>query len=76
VPRIEGKLEITNSISELRAKAGITQQQLADEIEVTRATVLAMEKGNYNPSLELAFRISLYFNVSITSIFTVKGKAK
>jgi putative transcriptional regulator len=72
MPRIEGKLNIENKIQELRAAEGITQQQLADEIEVTRATVVALERGSYNPSLELAFRIARYFDVGLEKIFKVK----
>jgi putative transcriptional regulator len=49
----------------------ITQAELADAIGVTRATVNAMERGDYNPSLELAFRLSLYFKKNIHEIFTV-----
>jgi putative transcriptional regulator len=73
MPRIEGKLNIENKIQELRAAEGITQQQLADELEVTRATVVALERGSYNPSLELTFRIARYFGVGIEKIFKVKG---
>ncbi|MBK9322701.1 MAG: helix-turn-helix transcriptional regulator [Bdellovibrionaceae bacterium] len=62
-----------NTIQELRAAEGITQQQLADELEVTRATVVALERGSYNPSLELAFRIARYFDVGLETIFKVKG---
>lgn len=76
MPRIEGKLLIKNTIAELRSKADITQQELADAIEVTRATVLAIEKGNYNPSLELAFRISHFFDQPLESVFISKGNKK
>ena len=74
MPRIEGKLNIENSIQELRTKEGITQQELADALEVTRATVVALERGSYNPSLELAFRIARYFDAGVEKIFKVKGK--
>ena len=47
----------------------ITQEDLAKAIGVTRQTVIAMEKGKYNPSLELAFKIARYFKVSIENIF-------
>ena len=72
MPRIEGKLQILNRIQELRAKLEITQQELADALEVTRATVVALEKGSYNPSLELAFRISKFFKTGIENIFFLK----
>jgi putative transcriptional regulator len=76
MPRIEGKLDIQNRISELRGGLALTQQQLAEKLDVTRATIIAMEKGNYNPSLELAFRLSVFFGVGIESVFTIKGKFK
>jgi putative transcriptional regulator len=68
------KLKISNNIFELRTKKNLTQEQLAQEIEVTRATINAIEKDDYNPSLELAFRISKFFNKNIDEIFTVEGK--
>ena len=52
-----------------RAMQNITQEDLAKAIGVTRQTVIAMEKGKYNPSLELAFKIARYFKVSIENIF-------
>jgi putative transcriptional regulator len=52
-----------------RAIHNLTQEDLAKAIGVTRQTVIAMEKGKYNPSLELAFKIARYFKVSIENIF-------
>ena len=52
-----------------RAMRDLTQEDLAREIGVTRQTIIAIEKGKYNPSLELAFRIAGYFEVSIEDIF-------
>ena len=69
MPRIEGKLLIENNIQDLRTRMGLTQQELADALEVTRATVLALEKGSYNPSLELAFRITRIFASEIENMF-------
>jgi putative transcriptional regulator len=74
MPRIDQKFTIENRLQELRAEKDLTQQELADALDVTRATVLALEKGSYNPSLELAFRISRYFKSNIETIFKVKGK--
>jgi putative transcriptional regulator len=68
------KLKISNKIFELRTQRNLTQEQLAQEIEVTRATINAIEKDDYNPSLELAFRISHFFQKKIDEIFTVEGK--
>jgi putative transcriptional regulator len=47
----------------------LTQEDLANAVGVTRQTVIAMEKGKYNPSLELAFKIARYFKVNIENIF-------
>jgi putative transcriptional regulator len=73
MPRIEGKLTILNRIQELRSEKGLTQQSLADAVDVTRATIIAIEKGNYNPSLELAFRLAKVFQTGIDKIFFEKG---
>lgn len=63
MPRIEGKLTIINRIQHLRTEKGLTQQDLAEAIDVTRATIIALEKGNYNPSLELAFRLANFLKL-------------
>ena len=70
--RIVSKLIIHNSIPELRNKFAWTQQELADAIGVTRGTIIALEKGNYNPSLELAFRLAKVFKTGIENIFFEK----
>ena len=57
-------------IKELREKHGITQQGLADIVDVTRQTILFLEKGKYNPSLRLAWKISEVFNMRVDEVFT------
>jgi putative transcriptional regulator len=74
MPRIEGRLNIKNAIYTLRTKRNVTQQELADEVGVTRATIIAIEKESYNPSLELAFRLSNYFDTKIENLFFLKEK--
>lgn len=65
------KRRINNNIRTLRFfKDEMSQQQLADETGVTRQTINAIEKGKYSPSLELAFRIALVFNVPLEEVFT------
>ena len=59
-----------NRIKVFRAMHDLTQEALARDLGVTRETVLAIEKGKYDPSLDLAFRIARYFGVSIDEIFT------
>ena len=66
------KVVIRNRIRELRFKAGeMTQQALADRVGITRQTVIALEKGKYYPSLELAFRIAKTFGVPLGEVFQV-----
>ncbi len=66
------KVVIHNRIRELRFKTGeITQQALADRVGITRQTVIALEKGRYYPSLELAFRIARSFGVPLEETFRV-----
>jgi putative transcriptional regulator len=62
--------KISNRIRELRAAAGgMTQQQLADRIALTRQTVVAIEGDKYSPSLETAFRIAEVFGVELGEVF-------
>ena len=66
------QFKIQNNINALRTDKKLTQQALADAVGVTRATINAMEKGAYNPSLELAFRLARFFKVDIQKIFFVE----
>ena len=59
-----------NQIKVLRAAKDITQEQLAKDLEVTRQTINSIEKGRYDPSLTLAFKISDYFEKPIEEIFS------
>ena len=62
--------QITNNIRRLRFDAGeMTQQALADAVGVTRQTIIAIEQGKYSPSLEVAFKIALVFDVPLTDVF-------
>ena len=58
-----------NKIQELRKSHKITQNELADAVNVTRQTIISLENGKYNASLILAHKIAQYFNVSIEDIF-------
>ena len=57
-------------IKELRDEKGLTQQQLADIVDVTRQTILFLEKGKYNPSLRLAWTIAQVFERQIEDVFS------
>ncbi len=73
---------IVNRVKELREKrmneddnSGIwTQEALAKRVGVTRQTIIAVERGTYNPSLELAFRLAAEFEISIEEIFNYGGR--
>ena len=58
-----------NKIKVYRAIHDLTQEDLAKKIGVTRQTILAIEKGRYVPSLDLAFRIARHFGVTVEEIF-------
>ncbi|RMI13939.1 helix-turn-helix transcriptional regulator [Cellulomonas triticagri] len=60
-----------NSVPELRAAAGLTQSELAQRLEVSRQTVISIERGRYDPSLPLAFRIARLFGRTIEEVFHV-----
>lgn len=65
---------IVNDIRALRAAAGeMTQQRLADEVGVTRQTIMAIEANKYSPSLEVAFRIARVFGVPLERAFRYQG---
>lgn len=58
-----------NRLEEMRNQMGWTQQELADQAEVSRQTIISLENGRYNPSILLAFRLARIFNVKIEDIF-------
>ncbi|MCJ8007202.1 helix-turn-helix transcriptional regulator [Lederbergia wuyishanensis] len=61
---------VGNHIRKLRFNHDeMTQKQLADKVGVTRQTIVALEKGNYSPSLELAFRIAHTFDLPLDEVF-------
>lgn len=58
-----------NRIKVFRAMHDMTQEDLADAIRVTRRTINSIERGKYNPSIEVAYRIAKTFNVTIEEVF-------
>ncbi len=58
-----------NRIKELRARDNLTQAKLADLVGVRRETIVFLEKGKYNPSLQLAYSIARVFNLAIEEVF-------
>jgi putative transcriptional regulator len=61
---------IQNRIGVLRAERGLSRQQLADAVGINYQTVGYLERGDYNPSLELAFRIAEYFGLPLEAVFS------
>ena len=65
-----------NRLEEIRKAKGITQEELANALEVSRQTVGSLENGRYNPSIILAFKIARYFDVSIEEVFIYEEDEK
>jgi putative transcriptional regulator len=65
---------IKTRIKELRARYNLTQDELADMVGVTRQTMLHLEKGRYNPSLLLAYRVAQVLKSSIDEVFIIEDK--
>lgn len=67
---MKSTFQISNNIRTLRFMAGeMTQQSLAEQVGVTRQTIMAIEKGKYFPSLEVAFKIARVFNKAVEEVF-------
>ncbi|MBE6671261.1 MAG: helix-turn-helix transcriptional regulator [Ruminococcaceae bacterium] len=60
---------MNNKIKELRKQLNVTQDELAGVVGVTRQTIISLENGKYNASLQLAFKISKYFGKNIEEVF-------
>ncbi|HEK9996699.1 TPA: helix-turn-helix transcriptional regulator [Streptococcus equi subsp. zooepidemicus] len=62
-----------NRLEEIRKQKGITQEELANALEVSRQTIGSLENGRYNPSITLAFKIARFFDLTIEQIFSDEG---
>jgi len=58
-----------NRLEEMRVARGWTHQELADQVEVSRQTIISLERGRYNPSILLAFRLARLFDIKIEDLF-------
>lgn len=65
------KDHVKNSVLDFRTRAQITQEELAEAVGVSRQTIIAIEKGNYTPSVLLALKIARYFKERVDDIFTL-----
>lgn len=63
---------VTNIVHKLRTENNITQEHLAKLVSVTRQTIIAIERGNYTPSVALAIKISNHFNKNVDDVFKLK----
>ena len=68
-------MELQNKLKEFRFNSGqITQEQLANALDISRQTVIAIEQGKFNPSVKLALRMADYFNCKVEDLFNLKKK--
>ena len=63
---------VRNRVSEVRLARSITQEELAAAVGVSRQTVIALEKGNYTPSVLLALKIARHFRKSVEELFAIR----
>ncbi|MBQ7118074.1 MAG: helix-turn-helix transcriptional regulator [Clostridia bacterium] len=61
-----------NRIKELRRNKGLRQEDLADALNVSRQTIIAIENDKYNPTLELAMRLAKYLNTAVEELFILE----
>lgn len=67
---------VTNSVRKYRSKAKMTQEELGKEIGVSRQTIIAIEKGDYTPSIMVALKIAQVFKLPVEKIFFIEGMDK
>ena len=70
-------MTVRNHLRRLRFEAGdLTQAEIADRVGVTRQTILSIEKGNYNPSVELALRLARALGTTVEKLFEIDDPTK
>lgn len=62
-----------NYVRDKRMELGLTQDELSEKLDVSRQTIISLEKGKYNPSIQLAFKLSRLFKCYIEDIFIYEG---
>ena len=65
-----------NRIEEIRKARGVNQEELAKALGVSRQTISSLENGRYNPSIELAYKLSKYFGMTIEEVFIFEEEEK
>lgn len=69
----KGRVPVKNYVRDKRMELGLTQDELSEKLEVSRQTIISLEKGKYNPSIQLAFKLSRLFKCYIEDIFIYEG---
>jgi putative transcriptional regulator len=64
--------KVVNKVQKMRRRQKATQEELAEAVGVTRQTIIAIEKGNYTPSVLLAIKIAKFFKKSVEEIFKIE----
>lgn len=70
---MSSKPEIESQVRQFRVVKGMTQQELADRIGVTRQTIISIERGNYTPSVALALSLAQVLSVTVEQLFQLRG---
>jgi len=70
--KADSRDRVINSVFQLRKKVEVTQEELAQAVGVTRQTIIAIEKGNYTPSVMLAIKIADYFDEPVKNVFKLR----
>lgn len=63
--------KIENTVSTHRTQMSMTQEELASKVKVSRQTIIALEKGNYTPSILLALKIAAFFKIPVEKLFRI-----
>jgi len=63
---------LINKLKQYRTEHGLTQSQLAEQVHVSQRTIISLEKGQYKPSILLAYRLALFFNTSMEDLFCLE----
>lgn len=64
--------EIINFVQQYRTQKGVTQEELARKVGVTRQTIIAIEKGHYTPSVYLSLKLAKYFRTEVEKLFKIE----
>lgn len=69
-------MSVINHIKKIRQEKNISQKKMAEVLDVSRQTMTAIERGKYNPSLELSLKIAIFFDMPFEEIFYLENSGK